>query len=263
MLPLMDSRLPVVFSAKMDMGRGYTRDQIRHHVRSGRWRQLRRGCYCEADHYSALAKDDRSRHVLLVAAELPSEHRGSEDALRATSVGRTVVDIARRAAFIDAVMVADAALRKGLVTKDQLRSVLAAQAGWLGTVQASQIIAFADARSESPLESRSRVRIHQHGLPAPEPQFKVYDESGKLIARADFGWKKHRTLGEADGKVKYADGKSETLFNEKLREDAVRRLHWEVVRWTSSEVERDFRAVERRILDGFASADERGWTERA
>ena len=37
----------------------------------------------------------------------------------------------------------------------------------------------------------------------PVLQYEVYDESGRLLARNDFGWAEYGTLGEFDGRIKY------------------------------------------------------------
>src|SRR4029450_9312020 len=75
----------------------------------------------------------------------------------------------------------------------------------------------ADARAESPLESRSRVRMDEVGLPQPELQVEILDQAGRFSGRAAFCCPRHRTLGEVDGKVKYASGDPKILFDEKLR----------------------------------------------
>jgi hypothetical protein len=195
-----------------------------------------------------------------VAALPPGDCEIREGVLRTTTPARTVVDIARRCAFIDAVMVADAALRMRLATKADLLAVLEKQAQWPGAAGARDVVEFADGRSESPLESRSRVRMFEAALPVPELQGEIVDDGGRVVARADFLWATYRTVGEADGKVKYADGRRQTLFDEKRREDAIRRSGWEVVRWTSDEVEHRFHVVERRIRSAFESAARHGWT---
>jgi hypothetical protein len=61
---------------------------------------------------------------------------------------------------------------------------------------------FLDARSESAGESHSRVVLDRIGMPAPVPQYEVWDH-GVLVGRADFCWGEFRTLGEFDGKEKY------------------------------------------------------------
>jgi hypothetical protein len=114
-----------------------------------------------------------------------------------------------------------------------------------------------DGRAESVGESFSRVVIQELGLPEADLQVEVHDPSGLLVGRCDFGWRRFRTLGEFDGKIKYGrllrDGQEagEVVFDEKVREDELRGLGHEVVRW----VDADLRAPERlrgRILRAFA-----------
>jgi hypothetical protein len=198
---------------------------------------------------------DRNGMSVAVAALPPSHIEGQ--ALRLTSVARTVVDVARHASFIDAVMVADAALNRGMVSIEALREMVEFQRHWPGVAQARDVVAFADARAESPLESRSRVRIHEVGLPRPELQVEILDQVGSLIGRTDFCWPGQRTLGEVDGRVKYASGDPQILFDEKLREDALRDQGWELVRWTSGDVEGSFLAVERRLRAAFRRGERR------
>jgi len=85
----------------------------------------------------------------------------------------------------------------------------------------------------------------------------VHDESGRLVGRCDFGWVRFRTLGEFDGRVKYGrllrqgEEAGDAVFREKVREDDLRDLGNEVVRW----VDADLRAPERlseRVLRAFA-----------
>ena len=74
------------------------------------------------------------------------------------------------------------------------------------------------------------------GVPAPTPQYEVWDGL-LLVGRADFGWEELRTLGEFDGKMKYSElvrpdqTAADVVYAEKCREDALRDLGWQVVRW--------------------------------
>ena len=84
-----------------------------------------------------------------------------------------------------------------------------------------------------------------------------YDEDGQFVARVDFCWQKQRTIGEFDGKIKYGrmlkSGQSieDVLFAEKRREDALRDLGWQIVRWLWADLYR--RGVIRdRVLRAFA-----------
>jgi hypothetical protein len=100
------------------------------------------------------------------------------------------------------------------------------------------VIAFADGRSGSVGESRSRVALHRNGLPTPLLQWEVADRAGRFIGFVDFGWPAQRTVGEFDGRLKYGrslnQGKEpgDVVFAEKLREDRLRDQDLAVVRWT-------------------------------
>jgi len=131
-------------------------------------------------------------------------------------------------------MVADAALRSRLDRGELLRRVAAGR----GCRMAAAAIEFADARSESPGESLSRVRIHRAGLPAPIPQVELFDDFGNLVARVDLWWEAEGVVGEFDGMEKYGEllrpgQTAEDVFNaEKFREQALVAAGCKVIRWT-------------------------------
>jgi hypothetical protein len=162
------------------------------------------------------------------------------------------------APFEQAVATGDHALRLGLLTV-ALDEGLASLEGWPGTRQVRRAIAFLDARSGSAGESVSRVRIHEAGLPAPVPQREIYGPDGRLVERVDFCWDDQRTVGKFDGKIKYGrllkPGQpiEEVLFEEKRREDALRDLGWQIVRWLWAELYRQG-VIRDRVLRAFARA---------
>jgi hypothetical protein len=181
------------------------------------------------------------------------------DGMPATSVARTVVDVARRMSFEAAVAVADAALRSAgksevdiAACHAQLEAATRRAKGWPGVPAARQVLAFADGRSESVGESRSRVAIVRAGLLTPALQLPV--RLGGATAYCDFGWPAQRTVGEFDGKVKYGrllrpgQEPGDAVYAEKLREDAIRAEDWEVVRWTWADL-RNFAATAARIRE--------------
>lgn len=166
-------------------------------------------------------------------ARLPAHHRAESYGIRHTSVARTVVDIARSSTFRQAVVVGDAALRRGC-SDAELQTTLAECAQWSDVGKARRALAFFDARSESPLESVSRAIMHEYAVPPPEPQFEI--TVGGEHYRVDFYWKDQRTIGEADGQAKYSLDPdltpAQVAWREKLREDALRDAGYGVVRWT-------------------------------
>lgn len=162
-----------------------------------------------------------------------------------TSPSRTVVDCLRVLAPRDALAIADAAWNRGLVTRDSLLTVLAAQAGWPGVVGARRLVALADPLRESPLESWSAWALHRGRVVMPDWQTEIYDAADLLIGRVDCWWPAG-VAGEADGRAKYAlataqrgggeQSALDVLHAERRRESELRAVGVEVVRWTAADV---------------------------
>jgi len=182
-------------------------------------------------------------------AALPGGHVTVCGGVRVTSVARTVVDLARTSPFRDGVVVADSALRSGQTSKDELRAVVADCAKWPGIRRARMVVDFCDGKSESVLESISRVAFRDNGLPAPELQVWVGGEETGVVGRADFLWRRYQTIGEADGAVKYAD-KNRAISQ--LRRDAeLRRAGFQVVHFTWHEINKVPHQVAASIWEAF------------
>jgi len=170
--------------------------------------------------------------IRLHCAELPAEHVTSTLGLHVTTAARTVVDLARTLPFRAGVVAADSALRRRLATRDELRSVLTFCSRWPGAAGAAEVIAFADQRSESALESIARVVFRDQGLPPPRLQALVGHEDD--VARVDFLWDEYRTVVEVDGALKYTDPLRARAQLE--RDSWLRSLGYEVVHFTWEEI---------------------------
>ena len=155
--------------------------------------------------------------------------------LPVTSLARTVVDLARASSYPAGVVAADSALRARQVSKAELDLCITHCAGWPGIQNARRVAAFADARAESVLESISRVAFHDHGLPPPELQAWV-GGTDEVIGRADFLWGDFRTVGEADGAIKYAD--PARAMAQLDRDARLREAGFEVVHFTWQQITR-------------------------
>jgi len=157
-----------------------------------------------------------------------------------TVVARTVVDHARSVPFEQGVAAADRALAQGL-DPVLLQLAIEREAGWPGANLARRVVAFADGRSESAGESVSRVVLSELGLLPTNLQLPVLD-GPRFVGRVDFAWPEHRTLAEFDGRVKYGrllepgEDPGEAVWREKVREDLLRDLGWQVVRWVWSDL---------------------------
>src|SRR6478735_8849594 len=158
------------------------------------------------------------------------------DEVAVTGLARTVLDLACAESLERGVALGDAALRLGL-TGAALRTLVADASGRRGIGRARTAAELVDVRSESVGESFSRVRFWQWGVPTPVLQLEVRDSLGRFIGRGDFGWPEFGTIGEFDGKIKYGlllkPGQSaeDVLLAEKRREERIRELGWQVVRW--------------------------------
>ena len=123
-----------------------------------------------------------------------------------TTLGRTVVDVARYRGLPSGLVAADAALRRGLASAE-LDAAVDACAGWPGITSARRAARLARLGSESPLESLGRLALVEAGLPEPELQVQVHDRRG-FVGRVDQLWRQQRVVGEADGLGKYTDAGS-------------------------------------------------------
>ena len=192
------------------------------------------------------------------AATLTADDVVLVDGVRVTSIARTVLDLGRTLPLAQSVAGGDRALATG-VSPDELARTAAGMEHWPGIRRARHAVELLDRRSESAGESASRVELLELSLPRPDLQVRILDANGRLVARSDFGWLDRRTVGEFDGKIKYGralePGRSieDIVYEEKLREDAIRDLGWQVVRWTWSDLQRS-EVIRDRLLRAFARA---------
>ena len=194
----------------------------------------------------------RDDDVAVLVCGLPEGHVQSTP-VPATTPARTVIDLARWVSFRGGVVVADSAFRLG-VDRAELERVARDCARWPGIRKAREVVAFADGRAETPLESVSRVAFRDMDLPAPELQaILIRDEWGNPKAIVDFYWEEFGVVGEADGLLKYdvADRPS-ALRQEKLRQEELEALGYIVVRWTWDDIWRRPEWVAYRLRTAFA-----------
>jgi len=172
---------------------------------------------------------------------LDPDEVGEVDGWPVTALARTVVDHARSVPFEQGVAAADRALALGL-DPVLLQAALEREAGWPGAGRARRVADFADGRAESAGESVSRVVLARLGLMPEDLQLAVVD-GVRVVGRVDFAWPEHRTIGEFDGRLKYGrllrkgEDIVQVVYREKVREDLLRDLGWQVVRWTWADLE--------------------------
>ncbi|KAA8885030.1 hypothetical protein F3087_29715 [Nocardia colli] len=185
----------------------------------------------------------RGKHLHVHCAPFEDEDVAEVGSLLVLSPARTIADIARNVGLQQAVAIGDAAARQFGSTRESFCRALTYAARRPGYRAALRAIGMLDGRSESIGESRSRVVLNDLDLPSPELQTTILDDAGRFVARVDFCFDELGIIGEFDGKVKYGselnpgEDPGRTLYREKLREDRLRDLGWEVARWTWSDLD--------------------------
>ena len=136
-------------------------------------------------------------------------------------------------------------LHRGLTSLDQLHRRYEPMDRWPNTLGTDLVLRLADPRIESVGETRTFHVCWRHGLPAPEPQYEVFDEDGTCIGRVDFAWPEHRVFLEFDGKIKYGkllrEGETPTdvVLREKRREERICEVTgWRCIRVTWADLQR-------------------------
>jgi hypothetical protein len=115
----------------------------------------------------------------------------------ATAPAWTAVEIARTLPRPRALATLDAALHSASCTPAELDTALKEQKGRRGTVKVRELLAHADGRAESPMESEMRLVFIDWGLPTPELQYEIVDRCGQLW-RVDFAWPAEKVAAEYD-----------------------------------------------------------------
>ena len=183
------------------------------------WRVPARTHVWQAARASSRSAPDIARH-----RGLPS--RWVElGALPVTDLTRTVVDCLTTMPPLDGLVIADSATGRGLQRSDAL-ALLAERTKRNGRARARFVVDHADAGADSPWETWLRYVVLRAGLPRPRTQYPVRTRIGQTYL--DLAWPEHGVLAEFDGRVKYVDGAlgmdhdaERTLFDEKVREDAI------------------------------------------
>jgi hypothetical protein len=152
------------------------------------------------------------------------------DGIKVTSPLQTVADLILRLDRYSAVCVMDSALNRGLVSEAEFATLPDLIAGRRGAAKARLWIPEADARAQSPLETRVRLRCVD-GKVAPDVlQHKVYTDDGHLLGVGDLAWLAARVLGEADGAEVH--DRPEAIFRDRWRQNELANAGWIIIRFT-------------------------------
>ncbi len=174
-----------------------------------------------------------------------------------TTPERTLFDLGAVCSPLVVLMAFDKARRVGLVTYESTGATLRrlARPGRPGVRTLRQVLAWRDpeqAPSESEMETLMLDVIRRHGLPAPIPQFEIY-ENGRFIARADAAYPEARIAIEYQSYQEHVG--PESLVRDSRRRNRIKRARWSVIDVTAPELRDggdDFCGAIRTGLEGAA-----------
>ncbi|MGB7983487.1 MAG: type IV toxin-antitoxin system AbiEi family antitoxin domain-containing protein [Candidatus Nanopelagicales bacterium] len=185
--------------------------------------------------------------------DLPPGHRVAHPCgLLVTTPARAAVDVVAGLRLPEALITLDSAARLALVEMvgsrrlrehyTNPRSLAAARSALLESAEHAatqftrrslcELVALADPRRETALESYSFGQFMLAGLPLPEMQVRISTLAGDVYP--DFLWRDQMVIGEADGLIKYDSPGA--LRAEKVRQEDLEQLGYRVVRWATPEI---------------------------
>jgi very-short-patch-repair endonuclease len=145
---------------------------------------------------------------------------------------RATADLLRLLPDAERLVVADAVLRSG-VPVDALRSELVRHRGLRGVRFAHATLGRADARAESPPESRLRHVLLEGGLDVV-PQHDVHGADGRWIARVDLAIPALKIAIEYDGREVHE--RADVFVNDRRRQNALVAAGWTVLRFSAADL---------------------------
>lgn len=152
----------------------------------------------------------RARPGLLVHRySLRPDEIWSARGCRVTSPRRTAWDLARRLDRTEAVVAVDALARRGRFDPKELLAIRAERSRARRCRRLDEIVALANPLAESPMESRLRMLLHDHGLPTPVVQHELLDLFGLVLARFDLAYPAAKLAIEYDGEEFHRDRRGE------------------------------------------------------
>ena len=197
-------------------------------------------------------KGRRERRLRIFPGTAPLEHLDSISGFQFTNIARTVLDLAISLPPHQALALIDIGLRRLISVNTPSRNIrrlvqdpahrdiatntmlttCANLTGRRGLKALATIIRAGEPAAESVLESISRWQMRKHKILIPQCGVPVLGDDGHNYW-ADFTWEHLKIIGEADGVAKYATRADHV--REKLRQEALERAGWQVVRWTWTE----------------------------
>lgn len=169
--------------------------------------------------------------IRLRRAFLADDDTGICRGFRVTIPLRTASDLGSRRDLVESVVTLDMALHAELVDIDSLNRWVDSHSGCHGIKRLRRAVSLAEARSESPMESRLRLELLRARLPAPCVQKELHDSAGRFLARVDLFYPDIRLVVEFDGQ-----NHRDRLVSDLRRQNALVAAGYEVLRFTAADL---------------------------
>ena len=170
-----------------------------------------------------------------------------------TTPVRTAFDLARRKDVLEAVVAIDAMLNRGGCGLDDLAGYTASHRGWRYVRTVDDALRHAEPLSQSPMESRQRMRLVLAGLPRPRAQVPVAEADGRVFAYLDNGYDEFRVGLDYDGEVH-----RERWQYDLERQERVRDLGWWHRRYTRLHIQHGWPQMVAQVRTALLAAGWRG-----
>ena len=148
-----------------------------------------------------------------------------------TSALRTICDLGSRRDSVECVVAIDAALHAGMLEPADLYQYVEMNTGAKGIRRLRRAVALADARAESPMETRLRLDLVAARLPTPAVQVELHDRAGQFLARVDLFYPDARLVIEFDGQ-----NHRERLAADLRRQNALVNAGYQLLRFTAGDL---------------------------
>jgi len=170
--------------------------------------------------------------------------------LPVTSALRTVVDLGRNLALIEAVVAVDMALHSRLVHLPELHHYLQANAHGKGVAQLRRVVELSEPGTESAMETRLRLLLILGGLPRPRVQVSLYDDEGRFLGRPDLYYANQRLCLEYDGRTH-----RDSLVGDSRRQNRLVSAGFRLLRFTAADVITSPDSLVRQVRAALAKGD--------
>lgn len=179
-------------------------------------------------HLARRAKASRSERTDWLIHRLPlaAHEIATVGGIRTTTSIRTFLDLSATLSLEELVAVGDVVLRR--TSRKALEKAVGRASGRRGVVLARTALPLLDAGSDSPAETRARLRLHAAGFTRMRHRVDVRDEGGQWVSRPDLADELAKVAVQHEGLAHFERGAKQRR-QDVDRDELTREQGWEVV----------------------------------